>query len=51
MTVKAFVLIQTEIEIAKIAEVVAGLKQLGLEVKMVDSVTGPYDVIPDCLIR
>ncbi len=45
MTVKAFVLIQTEIEVAKTTDVVAALKKLGKEVKSVDSVTGPYDII------
>jgi len=45
MPVKAFVLIQTEIEVAKTADVVAALKKLGREVKSVDSVTGPYDII------
>ena len=45
MPVKAFVLIQTEIEVAKAPDVVAALKQLRREVKSVDSVTGPYDII------
>ena len=45
MPVKAFVLIQTEIEVAKTADVGAALKKLGREVKSVDSVTGPYDII------
>lgn len=45
MTVRAFVLIQTEIEVAKTADVVAALKKLGSEVQSVDSVTGPYDII------
>ena len=45
MAVKAFVLIQTEIEVAKTPDVVAALKQLRREVKSVDSVTGPYDII------
>ncbi len=45
MTVRAFVLIQTEIEVAKTADVVAALKKLGSEVQSVDSVTGPYDTI------
>ena len=45
MAVKAFVLIQTEIELAKTPDVVAALKQLRREVKSVDSVTGPYDII------
>ena len=44
MGVKAFVLIQTEIEVAKTTDVQATLKKLG-EVKSVDSVTGPYDII------
>ena len=44
MVVKAFVLIQTEIEVAKTTDVQATLKKLG-EVKSVDSVTGPYDII------
>jgi len=39
---KAFVLIETAVGRNK--EVVAALKQLG-EVKSVDTVTGPYDVI------
>ena len=45
MEVKAFVLIQTEIEAAKTADVVVALKKLGREVKSVDRVTGPYDII------
>ena len=45
MTVRAFVLIQTEIEVAKTADVVAALKKLGSEVQSVDRVTGPYDTI------
>ena len=45
MGVKAFVLIQTEIEAAKTADVVVALKKLGREVKSVDRVTGPYDII------
>jgi DNA-binding Lrp family transcriptional regulator len=45
MGVKAFVLIQTEIEVAKTADVVAALKKLGRKVKSVDGVTGPYDII------
>ena len=45
MAVKAFVLIQTEIEVAKTNEVAAALKKLGGEVKSVDRVTGPYDII------
>ena len=45
MGVRAFVLIQTEIEAAKTAEVVVALKELGREIKSVDSVTGPYDII------
>ena len=45
MPVKAFVLIQTEIEVAKTADVVTALKKLGREVKSVDSITGPYDII------
>jgi len=45
MTVKAFVLIQTEIEAAKTTEVAVTLKELGGEIKSVDSVTGPYDII------
>jgi uncharacterized protein with GYD domain len=45
MGVRAFVLIQTEIEAAKTAEVVVALKELGGEIKSVDSVTGPYDII------
>ena len=42
MAAKAFVLIETAVGRNK--EVVAALKQLG-EVKSVDTVTGPYDVI------
>jgi len=46
MTAKAFVLIQTEVEVAKTAHVVAAIKQLGgKRVKWVGTVTGPYDVI------
>ncbi len=45
MTVRAFVLIQTEIEVAKTADVVAALKKLRSEVQSVDRVTGPYDTI------
>ena len=45
MTVRAFVLIQTEIEVAKTADVVAALKKLGSEIQSVDRVTGPYDTI------
>ncbi len=45
MMVRAFVLIQTEIEVAKTADVVEALKKLGSEVKSVDRVTGPYDTI------
>ncbi|MBA7634289.1 hypothetical protein ES703_41872 [subsurface metagenome] len=45
MAVKAFVLIQTEIEVAKTADVVAALKKLGRKVKSIDRVTGPYDII------
>jgi len=45
MAVKAFVLIQTEIEIARTNEVAAVLKKLGGEVKSVDCITGPYDII------
>ncbi len=45
MRVRAFVLIQTEIEVAKTADVVAALKKLGSEIQSVDRVTGLYDVI------
>jgi len=45
MVVKAFVLIQTEIEVAKTSEVAAALNKLGEEVKSVDRITGPYDII------
>ncbi len=45
MVVKAFVLIQTEIEVARTSEVAAALKKLGGGVKSVDCVTGPYDII------
>ena len=46
MASRAFLLIQTEIEVAKTADVVAAIKQLGKEsIRSVDSVTGPYDVI------
>ena len=44
MRVKAFVLIQTEIEVARTDEVAAVLKKLG-QLKSVDRVTGPYDII------
>ena len=47
MAVKAFILIQTEIEVARTTEVVAALRQLGPEVKIVDLVTGPYDIIAE----
>ena len=39
MAAKAFVLIQTEIEVAKTADVVAALKKLGRKVKSVDGIT------------
>lgn len=42
--VSAFVLIQTEIEVARTKEVVTALRQLG-GVKSADMVTGPYDII------
>jgi len=45
MSVKVFLLIETEIEAAKTAEVAVALKRLGREVKSVDCVTGPYDII------
>ena len=45
MSVKGFVLIQTEIEAARTAEVAAALKKLGRKVQSVDCVTGPYDII------
>ena len=45
MAVKAFVLIQTEIEIARANEVAAALQKLGGQVKSADCVTGPYDII------
>ena len=45
MAVKAFVLIQTEIEVAKTTEIVMAIKGLGEEIKSVDCVTGPYDII------
>ena len=45
MQVKAFVLIQTEIEIAKTVDVVASLKKLAPGVASVERVTGPYDII------
>jgi len=45
MAAKAFVLIQTEIEVAKTADVIAALKELEGEIKSVDGVTGPYDII------
>ena len=44
MRVKAFVLIQTEIEVARTDEVAAALKKLG-QLRSVDHVTGPYDII------
>ena len=45
MAVKAFVLIQTEIEVATTKEVVAALRKIGAEIQTVDRVTGPYDII------
>lgn len=42
--IKGFVLIQTEIEVARTKEVVMALRQLA-GVKSADAVTGPYDVI------
>ena len=42
--VSAFVLIQTEIEVARTKEVVTALRQLG-GIKSADMVTGPYDII------
>ena len=45
MAVKAFVLIQTEIEAAKTTDIVTALKEQGGEIKSVDAVTGPYDII------
>jgi len=45
MPVRAFVLIQTEVEVARTAEVVVALKKQGEEIKSVDRVTGPYDII------
>lgn len=45
MPAKAFVLIQTEIEVARANEVLAALRQVGPEVKSADLVTGPYDII------
>ena len=47
MSVRAFVLIQTEIEIAKATDVVTALRQLGPGVKSADGVTGPYDIIAE----
>ena len=44
MRVKAFVLIQTEIEVARTDEVAAALKKLR-QLRSVDRVTGPYDII------
>jgi len=43
MAVKAYVLVETEV--AKTTEVVVALKELGAEIKSIDSVTGPYDII------
>ena len=45
MVVKAFILIQTEIEVATTNEVVAGLKERGAGIQTVDRVTGLYDII------
>ena len=45
MTIKAFVLIQTEIEVARTSDVLTALKQLGNRIKTADQVTGPYDII------
>ena len=42
--VRGFVLIQTEIEVARTKEVVTALRQLG-GIKSADMVTGPYDII------
>ena len=47
MSVRAFVLIQTEIKLAKATEVVTALRQLGPGVKSADGVTGPYDIIAE----
>ncbi len=47
MSVRAFVLIQTEIKIAKATDVVTVLRQLGPGVKSADGVTGPYDIIAE----
>jgi DNA-binding Lrp family transcriptional regulator len=45
MAMKAFLLIQTEIELARAKEVAEALKELGPEVRSADRVTGPYDII------
>lgn len=42
--VSAFVLIQTEIEVARTKETVTALRQLG-GIMSADMVTGPYDII------
>ena len=42
---KAFVLIQTEIEVATTKEVVSALRKIGTEIQTIDRVTGPYDII------
>ena len=47
MSVRAFVLIQTEIKLAKATDVVTALRQLGPGVKSADRVTGPYDIIAE----
>jgi len=45
--VRAFVLIQTEIEVARTKEVVTALRQLVSGIKKAQAVTGPYDVIAE----
>jgi DNA-binding Lrp family transcriptional regulator len=45
--VRAFVLIQTEIELARTKEVVTALRQLVSGIKAAHAVTGPYDVIAE----
>jgi DNA-binding Lrp family transcriptional regulator len=45
--VRAFVLVQTEIEVARTKEVVTALRQLVSGIKTAHAVTGPYDVIAE----
>jgi DNA-binding Lrp family transcriptional regulator len=46
MAVRAYVLIQTEVGMAKsVCKAIAGLEYPGAKVTSADTVTGPYDVI------